>query len=36
MPATNGRTLSRIGNWNVRMVKNKENQVIKEMEHYEL
>ena len=36
MPTMNGRQVSRIGNWNVRSLKNKENEVIREMERYHL
>ena len=36
MPAMNGRQVFRIGNWNVKSLKNKENEVIREMERYNL
>ena len=36
MQTMNGRQVSRIGNWNVRSLKNKENEVIREMERYNL
>ena len=36
MQTMNGRQVSRIGNWNVRSLKNKENEVIRKMERYNL
>ena len=36
MLTKNGSQVSRIGNWNVRSLKNKENEVIREMERYNL